>query len=132
MLDNRVPMNLVRCTAAFTIPLIIAGTAWIAPSASTTSPGFAHTVLALMAFALMLVLTLGLISIVGAGSREAQLDPGVVPSPDHIRRALELIADGTVTASHIVNHEEPLSRLPQVLSDLAHHRNGQIKTAIVP
>src|SRR5437868_4209285 len=49
-----VPMNLVRCTAAFTIPLIIAGTAWIAPSASTTSPGFAHTVLALMAFALML------------------------------------------------------------------------------
>jgi L-iditol 2-dehydrogenase len=53
-------------------------------------------------------------------------------TPDHIRRALELIADGTVTASHIVNHEEPLSRLPQVLSDLAHHRNGQIKTAIVP
>jgi L-iditol 2-dehydrogenase len=53
-------------------------------------------------------------------------------TPDHIRRALELIADGTVTANHIVNHEEPLSRLPQVLSDLAHHRNGQIKTAIVP
>lgn len=53
-------------------------------------------------------------------------------TPDHIRRALELIADGTVTAGHIVNHEEPLSRLPQVLSDLAHHRNGQIKTAIVP
>jgi L-iditol 2-dehydrogenase len=53
-------------------------------------------------------------------------------TPDHIRRALELIADGTVTASHIVNHEEPLSRLPQVLSDLANHRNGQIKTAIVP
>jgi L-iditol 2-dehydrogenase len=53
-------------------------------------------------------------------------------TPDHIRRALELIADSTVTASHIVNHEEPLSRLPQVLSDLAHHRNGQIKTAILP
>ncbi len=53
-------------------------------------------------------------------------------TPDHIRRALELIADGTVTASHFINHEEPLSRLPQVLSDLAHHRNGQIKTAILP
>jgi L-iditol 2-dehydrogenase len=53
-------------------------------------------------------------------------------TPDHIRRALEVITDGTVSASHFVNHEEPLSRLPQVLRDLAHHRNGQIKTAIVP
>jgi L-iditol 2-dehydrogenase len=53
-------------------------------------------------------------------------------TPDHIRRALEVISDGTVSASHFVNHEEPLSRLPQVLRDLAHHRNGQIKTAIVP
>jgi L-iditol 2-dehydrogenase len=53
-------------------------------------------------------------------------------TPDHIRRALEVIADGSVSASHFVNHEEPLSRLPQVLRDLAHHRNGQIKTAIVP
>ncbi|MGI9071976.1 MAG: alcohol dehydrogenase catalytic domain-containing protein [Bryobacteraceae bacterium] len=53
-------------------------------------------------------------------------------TPDHIRRALEVISDRTVSASHFVNHEEPLSRLPQVLRDLAHHRNGQIKTAIVP
>jgi L-iditol 2-dehydrogenase len=53
-------------------------------------------------------------------------------TPDHIRRALEVISDGSVSASHFVNHEEPLSRLPQVLRDLAHHRNGQIKTAIVP
>jgi L-iditol 2-dehydrogenase len=53
-------------------------------------------------------------------------------TPDHIRRALEVIAEGSVSASHFVNHEEPLSRLPQVLRDLAHHRNGQIKTAIVP
>jgi len=53
-------------------------------------------------------------------------------TPDHIRRALDLISRGTVTASHFVNHEEPLSRLPQVLSDLANNRNGQIKTAIVP
>ncbi len=53
-------------------------------------------------------------------------------TPDHIRRSLNLIADGTVTARHLVNHEEPLSHLPRVLSDLAHHRNGQIKTAIIP
>lgn len=53
-------------------------------------------------------------------------------TPDHIRRSLNLIADGAVTASHLVNQEEPLNHLPQVLSDLAHHRNGQIKTAIIP
>ncbi len=53
-------------------------------------------------------------------------------TPDHIRRSLELIADGKVTSSHLVNHEEPLSALPQVLADLAHHRNGHIKTAIIP
>jgi L-iditol 2-dehydrogenase len=53
-------------------------------------------------------------------------------TPAHIRQSLDLIADGIVTASHFVNQEEPLSRLPQVLSDLAYHRNGQIKTAIVP
>lgn len=53
-------------------------------------------------------------------------------TPDHIRRSLNLIADGSVTARHLVNHEEPLSQLPQVLADLAHHRNGHIKTAIIP
>ena len=53
-------------------------------------------------------------------------------TPEHIRRSLDLIADGTLTASHLVNHEEPLSHLPQVLADMAHHRNGQIKTAIIP
>ena len=53
-------------------------------------------------------------------------------TPEHIRRALDLIADGTLTARHLVNHEEPLSQLPQVLADLAHHRNGHIKTAIIP
>jgi len=53
-------------------------------------------------------------------------------TPNHIRRSLELIAEGKVNASHLVNHEEPLSQLPQVLSDLAHHRNGHIKTAIIP
>lgn len=53
-------------------------------------------------------------------------------TPEHMRRALDFIADGNVTAAHLVNHEEPLSQLPQVLADLAHRRNGQIKTAIIP
>ena len=53
-------------------------------------------------------------------------------TPDHIRRSLDLLADGRVGAAHLVNHEQPLSELPQVLHDLAHHRNGHIKTAIIP
>jgi len=53
-------------------------------------------------------------------------------TPSHIRRSVALIAEGKVTAAHLVNHEEPLSHLPRVLYDLAHHRNGQIKTAIIP
>jgi L-iditol 2-dehydrogenase len=53
-------------------------------------------------------------------------------TPEHIRKALQFIADGSVTAEHLVNHEEPLSQLPQVLADMAHRRNGQIKTAIIP
>ncbi len=53
-------------------------------------------------------------------------------TPTHIRRSLEFLAQGKVNASFLVNHEEPLSQLPQVLFDLAHRRNGQIKTAIIP
>ncbi len=53
-------------------------------------------------------------------------------TPEHFRRALDFIVDGSVRAAHLVNDEEPLSRLPEVLTDLAHHRNGQIKTAIIP
>jgi L-iditol 2-dehydrogenase len=53
-------------------------------------------------------------------------------TPAHIRRSLEFLAQGKVNASFLVNHEEPLSHLPQVLYDLAHRRNGQIKTAIIP
>ena len=53
-------------------------------------------------------------------------------TPVHIRRALEFLAQGKVNATLLVNHEEPLSQLPQVLHDLAHRRNGQIKTAIIP
>ncbi|MGA8030022.1 MAG: zinc-binding dehydrogenase [Bryobacteraceae bacterium] len=53
-------------------------------------------------------------------------------TPRHIRRSLDLIAEGKVNASHLVSDEQPLSRLPQVLYELAHKRNGQIKTAIIP
>ena len=53
-------------------------------------------------------------------------------TPHHVRRALDFIAAGNVTAEHLVNREQPLSRLPHVLADLAHRRNGQIKTAIIP
>jgi L-iditol 2-dehydrogenase len=53
-------------------------------------------------------------------------------TPQHVRRALGFIADRSVTAQHLVNHEEPLAHLPQVLAELAHSRNGHIKTAIIP
>jgi L-iditol 2-dehydrogenase len=53
-------------------------------------------------------------------------------TPAHVRRSLELIAEGAVDSRHIVNHDQPLSDLPQVLHDLAKRRNGQIKTAIIP
>jgi L-iditol 2-dehydrogenase len=53
-------------------------------------------------------------------------------TPSHIRRALEYLAQGKVSARQLVNHEQPLSDLPRVLYDLAHRRNGQIKTAIIP
>jgi L-iditol 2-dehydrogenase len=53
-------------------------------------------------------------------------------TPYHVRRSLELVADGKVTAEHLVNHTEPLERLPQVLHDLANRRNGHMKTAIIP
>lgn len=53
-------------------------------------------------------------------------------TPAHVRRSLEWIAEGAVDARHIVNHDQSLDALPQVLYDLAHRRNGQIKTAIIP
>ncbi len=53
-------------------------------------------------------------------------------TPAHIRRSLDLVSEGKVNASHVVNDEEPLSELPRILHDLAHHPNGHIKTAIIP
>jgi L-iditol 2-dehydrogenase len=53
-------------------------------------------------------------------------------TPGNVRCALEWIAEGAVDARHIVNHEHSLDDLPQVLEDLAHRRNGQIKAVIIP
>ena len=53
-------------------------------------------------------------------------------TPSHMRRSLEILTDGSINATHLVNHEHRLSDLPRVLHDLAHHKNGQIKTAIIP
>jgi L-iditol 2-dehydrogenase len=53
-------------------------------------------------------------------------------TPAHIRRSLDLVSEGKVNASHVVNDEEPLSELPRILHDLAHRPNGHIKTAIIP
>jgi L-iditol 2-dehydrogenase len=53
-------------------------------------------------------------------------------TPFHIRRSLQLLSDGYINATHLVNREQPLSELPQVLHELAHSPGGQIKTAIIP
>ena len=52
-------------------------------------------------------------------------------TPDHIRRAFEIICQGHVTARDFVNREEPLTAVPQVFAQLA-AQNGALKTAIVP
>lgn len=52
-------------------------------------------------------------------------------TPAHIRKALELIAEGVVTSEDFVNREEPLANLMSVLRHLMSH-NGHLKTAIIP
>lgn len=52
-------------------------------------------------------------------------------TPAHIRRALEFVSQGVVTARHFVNRVEPLSNLLEVMRHLMSH-NGHMKTAIIP
>ncbi len=52
-------------------------------------------------------------------------------TPDHIRRAFEIICQGHVTAKQFVNHDSPLSALPAILAQLS-AKNGALKTAIMP
>jgi L-iditol 2-dehydrogenase len=52
-------------------------------------------------------------------------------TPHYIRKALDLVAAGHITASFFVNREEPLANLLEVMKHLMSH-NGHLKTAIVP
>ncbi len=52
-------------------------------------------------------------------------------TPEHIRRSLDAVAAGKVTADHLVNRQERLENILQVMRDLM-SRNGHIKTAIIP
>ena len=52
-------------------------------------------------------------------------------TPMHIRKALEAVSRGDVTARDFVNREEPLTNLLEVMRHLMSH-NGHMKTAIIP
>jgi L-iditol 2-dehydrogenase len=52
-------------------------------------------------------------------------------TPAYIRKALDLVRDGHITASFFVNREEPLANLLEVMRHLMSH-NGHLKTAILP
>jgi L-iditol 2-dehydrogenase len=52
-------------------------------------------------------------------------------TPAHIRKALDVVAAGHITAREFVNREEPLSNLLEVMRHLMSH-NGHLKTAIIP
>jgi L-iditol 2-dehydrogenase len=52
-------------------------------------------------------------------------------TPAYIRKALDLVAAGDVSASFFVNREEPLANLLEVMRHLMSH-NGHLKTAILP
>jgi L-iditol 2-dehydrogenase len=52
-------------------------------------------------------------------------------TPAHIRKALDAIGRGEVTAADLVNRVEPLSNLLEVMKHLMSH-DGHMKTAIIP
>ena len=52
-------------------------------------------------------------------------------TPYYIRRALDCLACGDVSAADLVTSEAPLADLPQVLRGMQ-NRNGDLKTAILP
>jgi L-iditol 2-dehydrogenase len=52
-------------------------------------------------------------------------------TPGHIRKALEAVNAGYIAATDFVTGEEPLSNLNEVLSHQL-HKNGAVKTAIIP
>jgi L-iditol 2-dehydrogenase len=52
-------------------------------------------------------------------------------TPRYIREALETITRGDVRAADFVNGEIPLRDLPQAFEHMK-HRNGELKTAVIP
>jgi L-iditol 2-dehydrogenase len=52
-------------------------------------------------------------------------------TPAHIRKALDFISRGVISARDFVNREEPLTNLLEVMRHLMSH-NGHMKTAIIP
>jgi len=52
-------------------------------------------------------------------------------TPALIRKALEMVSRGYVTAKDLVNRVEPLANLLEVMQHLMSH-NGHLKTAIIP
>jgi len=52
-------------------------------------------------------------------------------TPASIRKALDMVCAGHITASFFVNREEPLANLLEVMRHLMSH-NGHLKTAILP
>lgn len=52
-------------------------------------------------------------------------------TPAHIRKALDIVSRGDITARDFVNGEEPLKNLLEVMRHLMSH-NGHMKTAIIP
>jgi L-iditol 2-dehydrogenase len=52
-------------------------------------------------------------------------------TPAHIRKALDFVSRGVISARDFVNREEPLTNLLEVMRHLMSH-NGHMKTAIIP
>ncbi len=52
-------------------------------------------------------------------------------TPAYIRKALDIVSRGDITARDFVNREEPLNNLLDVMRHLMSH-NGHMKTAIIP
>ncbi len=52
-------------------------------------------------------------------------------TPAHIRKALDFVSRGVITAHDFVNRVEPLTNLLEVMRHLMSH-NGHMKTAIIP
>jgi L-iditol 2-dehydrogenase len=52
-------------------------------------------------------------------------------TPAHIRRAIEVVSEGSISARDFIKSEEPLQNLLDVMRYLMSH-NGHLKTAIIP